>query len=70
MPLREKLPAFRIPLRPADREVVLDLQPLIERVYLDGKYGRTIDHKKDPDPKLTGEDATWADELLKAAGKR
>lgn len=70
MSLREKLPAFRIPLRPTDREVVLNLQPLIEQVYQNGKYGRTIDYQKDPEPKLIGEDATWADKLLKATGKR
>jgi hypothetical protein len=70
MSLREKLPAFRIPLRPTDREAVLNLQPLVEQVYQNGKYGRTIDYAKDPDPKVAGEDAVWADGLLKAAGKR
>jgi len=35
--LREPLPNIPIPLRPTDREVVLQLQPLINDCYRDGK---------------------------------
>lgn len=69
-PLSEKLPAIRIPLRPKDRDVALDLQPLIDHVYAKGKYSRTIDYSTNPKPNLSPADAAWADELLKVAGKR
>ncbi len=37
-PLRERLPAFAIPLRKTDASVPLDLQPLIDRCYKTGRY--------------------------------
>jgi hypothetical protein len=68
--LRERLPAIRIPLRQTDQDVVLDLQPLIDRAYEFGGYERNLDYRKDPQPPLEGGDATWADQLLKAKGRR
>jgi hypothetical protein len=68
--LRRRLPAIGIPLRPADTDVVLDLQPLVDEAYRAGAYDRTINYAQDCDPPLPAEDAAWADELLKAAGKR
>jgi hypothetical protein len=38
MPLRERLPAIRIPLRPTDSDAVLDIQPLVEQADHDGRY--------------------------------
>lgn len=69
IPLRKRLPAIRIPLRETDPDVVLDLQPLIDRAYAEGAYD-DIDYRKPCVPPLDGEDAAWADELLKTAGKR
>lgn len=68
-PLRELLPNFRIPLRPSDRDVVLQLQPLIDDCYRDGRYDRT-DYSRDAAPPLKGDDAQWADALLREAGRR
>jgi hypothetical protein len=68
-PLRDPLPAIKIPLREADAEIRLDLQKLIDRCYENGRYD-DIDYKKEPDPYLLPEDAAWADELLRRAGKR
>ena len=65
MPLAEPLPAVNIPLRVTDEPVPLSLQPLIERAYHGGRYGLTLDYREPPEPPLTGEDAKWADELLK-----
>lgn len=70
LPLRERLPAIRIPLRRTDPDAVLDLQSLVDQAYHFGAYFRTIDYRRDPIPPLTGEDAAWANEVLKAAGKR
>jgi hypothetical protein len=69
IPLRSPLPAIPIPLRQTDTEIWIELQPLIDRVYAAGAHD-DIDYSKPCEPPLTGEDAAWADELLKAAGKR
>lgn len=68
LPLRARLPAFPIPLRPGDHDVLVDLQPLLDRTYANGRY--PIDYGRDPDPPLEGQDAAWADTLLRAAGRR
>jgi hypothetical protein len=70
MPLRERLPAVRVPLRRGDPDVVLDLQALVERAYQSAGYGRTIDYRAEPVPPLDADDTAWADELLRAAGRR
>ena len=67
--LRSRLPVIPIPLRATDKDVTLDLQPLIEQAYRNGRYDRT-DYTRDCDPPLDGEDAGWAAELLAKAGKR
>ena len=69
MSLREPLPRIPIPLRQTDPAIGLDLQPVIEHAYLAGGHD-DIDYRKPADPPLQGEDAVWADQLLKAAGKR
>jgi hypothetical protein len=38
--LRQKLPAVRIPLRPGDADVSLDLQPILDQAYRNGRYDR------------------------------
>lgn len=70
MPLRERLPAIRIPLRETDVDVPLDLQALIEQSYRNGGYDNDIDYKTDPVPPLEPADAAWADELLRSKGLR
>jgi hypothetical protein len=67
--LREKLPAIRVPLRPEDKDIVLNLQPLIEMAYKNGRYDRT-DYQQPCIPPLEGTDNQWADELLKSVGRR
>jgi hypothetical protein len=69
LPIRERLPTFRIPLRQTDRDTALNLQTLIDQAYVNGRYG-TIDYRADAEPPLKGEDAEWADALLRATGKR
>jgi hypothetical protein len=69
VPLRERLPAICVPLRPTDADVPLDLQALIAQVYRHGRYD-DIDYTLPPVPPLEPDDAAWADELLRAAGKR
>ena len=69
MPLRERLPAIRIPLRPTDADLALDIQRLVDQAYADGRYD-DIDYREPCRPPLDGEDAVWAGELLQAAARR
>lgn len=68
--LQDRLPAIPIPLRANDADAALDLQPLIEQAYLVSRYDLTTDYRKPCEPPLQGEEASWADELLRASGKR
>lgn len=69
VPLRDRLPTIRIPLRPADEDVLLDLQSLIEAAYENGGYDDT-DYGSDPQPPLESSDGAWAAALLKEAKRR
>jgi hypothetical protein len=70
IPLRQRLPVIRVPLRRTDPDAVLDLQQLIDQAYHFGAYHRTLRYDRDPIPPLPPADAAWADHLLRAAGKR
>lgn len=61
--LRERLPNVPIPLRPTDRDVVLQLQPLIDDCYRDARCNR-MDYGQPLIPPLSSEDATWAQSLV------
>ncbi len=69
MPIRERLPKIRIPLRPSDRDVVLDLQALIDQCYNNGRYDQTS-CAIGLDPPLDAEDVAWAEGVLKETGLR
>lgn len=62
--LRERLPDIPIPLREHEADVVVPLQPILDRVYVAGGHD-DIDYRRPPAPRLEGEDAAWADRLLK-----
>lgn len=70
VPLRERLPVIRIPLRQTDADVPLDLQALIDECYRNGGYEADIDYRADPYPPLDAKDARWANALLRKAGLR
>jgi hypothetical protein len=65
--LREPLPNIAIPLRPTDRDVVLQLQPLFDECYRRGRYDR-IDYRQPLAPPLAAEDAAWVAERLREKG--
>jgi hypothetical protein len=67
MPLRESLPTIRIPLRPADGDVTLNLQRLIDQAYMNGRYGATLNYSQSPEPALSEEDSRWANQILQSA---
>lgn len=68
--LRQNLPGIRIPLRRDDTDIVLELQPLIDQAYRAGGYEGDIDYQAECIPPLTGDDAAWADALLREKGLR
>jgi hypothetical protein len=68
--LRERLPVLRLPLRETDRAGLLDLPALIEPRDANGGYDTDLDDRVEPQPPLEGEDAVWADALLRAKGLR
>jgi len=65
IPLQQRLPPIPIPLRQSDSDVLLELQPLIDRVYLAGGHD-DIDYRKPAEPPLEAADAAWAAELLRS----
>jgi hypothetical protein len=64
--LRQRLPRIHLPLRPADAEIVIDLQEPIRIAYEEGGFGIRIDYAKPPEPPLSTDDAAWAAALLAA----
>jgi hypothetical protein len=63
IPIRSKLPTVRVPLRPQDAPAKLNLQSLIEKAYVMGRYDR-IDYTKPCKPPLDGPEKQWVEELL------
>ncbi len=66
LPLREPLPRLAIPLRPQDRDVVLDLQAVVNEAYEKGRYDRT-NYSRPLDPPLSPDEAAWTVEVLTQA---
>lgn len=64
LPIREKLRGVPIPLRPADREVILELQPIVDRIYRTGRYGGFNLYKRSLQPPLDESDAQWSQAIL------
>lgn len=69
MSLNEPLPNIPIPLRRGEREVVLQMQPLLDACYRDGRYA-SLDFRVPPEPPLEDDLAAWADQLLRGQGRR
>ena len=70
MPLWERLPAVKVPLRAADADVLLDLQALVDQCYRNGGYEGTLNYAVDPEPPLQGADKDWAEQRLHEMGLR
>ncbi len=66
MPLRQRLPIIRVPLRRPDPDAALDLQLLLDQCYERGRYDSVINYSKPPHPPLPEEEAAWAREVLAA----
>lgn len=67
----EKLPTVPVPLLEPDPDVSLDLGRIVSAVYERGAYGRLIDYSQPPPPPpLSGEEAAWLDQHLRAQNAR
>lgn len=62
--ISKRLPRVRLPMMSEDRDLVLDVQALINRVY-DRCFEGTIDYQYDPHVPLSDEDRHWLDQLLR-----
>lgn len=69
LPFRERLPVIRIPLRPTDADVPLDLKAIVDQCYENGGYDNT-DYRRPPEPPLDPPEDAWAEELLRSKGLR
>ena len=58
-----------VPLRPSDKEITLEMQPLIDTCCERGGYGAS-DYAPPLEPPLSPEDAAWAEALLREYGLR
>jgi hypothetical protein len=61
--LRDRLPTIRVPLRPTDADVVVDLQPLIDQCHERGRY-HLLNYRLDLDPPLPPAEAAWVEQVL------
>ncbi|MDY7002510.1 MAG: DUF4058 family protein [Cyanobacteriota bacterium] len=63
--IQNKIPEFPLPLRPEDTEPIIDLQGLLNNIYDVGSYDLKIDYTQKSVPKLSENDALWADTWLR-----
>lgn len=62
--LTKRLPRIRLPMLPDERDLVLDVQALVNRVF-DRCFDGQIDYQTDPSVPLSDEDRRWMDQLLR-----
>ncbi len=68
IPLQDRLPNCRIPLRPPDDDAVLDLTTVFNRCYDVGSYDLLIDYSKLPEVPLQAAETEWLRKHLQEKG--
>lgn len=63
--ITKRLPRIRLPMAGEDRDLVLDVQALVNRVY-DRCFEGMIDYQQDPHVPLSDGDRHWLDQLLRS----
>jgi hypothetical protein len=63
--LPKRLPRFKVPLAPDDRDTVLDLQATFARAFDQGNFAARIDYTRDPSCRMTEAHRQWAGEWLR-----
>ena len=66
--LADPLPTISVPLLPENGSIKVDLQPLLDRCFQTGLYGRRARYREPLTPRLRPEQAAWAEQLLRAQG--
>jgi hypothetical protein len=64
LPLRERLPTIRVPLRRTNPDVALDLQLLIDDCYERGRHAAAINYAKALSFPLPDDESAWARDIL------
>lgn len=64
--LRTPLPDVPIPLDPSLDKPMLPLQRLVNDVYMNGRYGRTLDYSEPLEPPLAPADQQWLEAQVKS----
>ena len=68
--LQDPLPVVPVPLLAPDPDVPLDLGAALRAIYDRAGYDLDVDYRNAPFPPLEGEDAVWAERLLRERGWR
>ncbi len=68
--VRQPLPPVRLPLIAGDAAPEVELTRILHALYDRAGYDLRVDYRAAPEPPLAGEDASWADALLRSAGLR
>ena len=68
--LTQRLPRVKVPLTAGMPDTILDVQEALDVVYDTGPYRRVMDYRLEPEPPLSEENRTWADDLLHGIGLR
>jgi hypothetical protein len=63
--LQKRLPRFRMPLSPDDRDTVVDLHAAFTRAYDQGGFVAKVDYRRSPTVPLTEQNLQWLDTVLK-----
>ena len=68
--IRQAIPGFVLPLAEGSEGVGVDLNGVVNGVYVAGAYWLDIDYRGDPEPPLSEDDRRWVDGLLRGQGLR
>lgn len=62
--VREKIPAFTLPLLPGDKEPPLELNTILHDLYERASFDLRLNYTNPPVPPLADDDADWAKDLI------
>jgi hypothetical protein len=68
--LQESIPAFFLPMKKGDIELLVDLQDVIQDSFDCAGFDLAIDYNREPVPPIQETDIIWVNQLLKAHGLR
>jgi hypothetical protein len=63
--LAEPLPILPVPLRPPDKDALIDLSAALTAIYDEAFYHLSLDYQQDrPPPPFTSEELAWIKQLV------